>query len=154
MTAPSHAWTYLVNQMKKWLVLCASAACTLAFAGTQFTNVPEAMHKPLNNHSLKTAQLDSKGVLRVQINKPVVSQLVYATFIFNGICAEQWRNPTRFATLGLTRVEVFDNSAAQGFAFDPSGNICAQMGEMGKNFGAMIAQRTVPGNAGVCPQRP
>lgn len=154
MTAPSHAWTYLVNQMKKWLVLCASAACTLAFAETQFTNVPEPMHKPLNNHGLKSAQLDSKGLLRVQMNKPVLSKLAYANFIFNGICAEQWRNPQRFATLALTRVEVLDAAAAEGFAFDATGDVCVQMGKMGKNFSALIAEHTVSCKAGVCPQRP
>ena len=152
MAVPFIALTDPVNHMKKWLVLCASAACTLAFAGVQFTNVPEPMHKPLNNHSLKTAQFDSKGVLRVQMNKPVVSELVYATFIYNGICAEQWRNPERFATLALTRVEVLDAAAAQGFAFDASGDICEQMGQMGKNFRALIAGRTVACTTGSCPQ--
>lgn len=137
--------------MKKWIALCASAACTMVFAEVQFTNVPEPMHKPLNNHNLKSAQLDSKGVLRVQIDKPVVSELMYSTFIFNGICAEKWRNPERFATLALTRVEVFDAAAAQGFAFDASGDICAQMGHMGKNIHALIAGRTVACTAGACP---
>lgn len=140
--------------MKKWLAFCAGAACTWALAGTQFTNVPEPMHKPFNNHNLKTAQLSDQGVLRVQIDKPAISQLVYSTFIFNGICSEQWRNPARFATLKLTRVEVFDNSGAQGFAFDPSGDLCKQMGSMGKNFGAMIAERTVTCSAGTCPPAP
>ena len=138
--------------MKKWLAFLFSAAATLAFAGTQFTNVPEPMHKPLNNHHLKTAQLDGKGVLRVQINKPTVSKLVYATFIFNGICAEQWRNPERFATMALTRVEVFDAAASEGFAFDARSDICVEMGKMGKNFSALIAERTVPCTAGTCPQ--
>lgn len=138
--------------MNKWIALCASAACTLVFAEVQFTNVPEPMHKPLKNHNLKSAQLDSKGVLRVQINKPVVSELAYSTFIFNGICAEQWRNPARFATLALMRVEVFNAAAAQGFAFNATGDICTQMGHMGKNIHALIAERTVSCTAGACAQ--
>ena len=140
--------------MKKWLALCAGAAGSLAFAGVQFTNVPEAMHKSLGNHSLTTAQLDSQGVLRVQMNKPVLSELVYATFIYNGICAEQWRNAERFAALALTRVEVFDATAAQGFAFDARGDICVRMGEMGQNYRTLISQRSVACSAGVCPQQP
>lgn len=154
MATPSNAGTEPVKRMKKWLALCASAAGTLAFAGVQFTNVPEAMHKPLGNHGLTTAQLDNQGVLRVQMNKPVVSELMYATFIYNGICAEQWRNAERFAALALTRVEVFDASAAQGFAFDARGDICVQMGAMGKNYRTLINDSSVACSAGVCPQRP
>lgn len=136
--------------MKKWLALLICAASTLAFAGVEFKNVPETWHKSLSNHSLKTAQLD-KGVLRLQMNKPAVTELVYSGFIYNGICAEQWRNPERFATLALTRVELLDNSGAQGFAFDARGNICEEMGQMGKNYKTMIGERSVACNAGVCP---
>lgn len=137
-------------RIKKWLALLLGAASTLACAGVEFKNVPEPMHKPLSNHGLKTAQLD-KGVLRLQLNKPVVSELVYAGFIYNGICAEQWRNPERFATLALTRVELLDASANQGFAFDARGNICEEMGHMGQNYKTLIGTRTVACNAGVCP---
>lgn len=138
-------------QLKKWFALCACATATLAWAGVQFTNVPQAMHKPLGNHSLKAAQLDGQGVLRVQMDKPMVSELVYATFIYNGICAEQWRHPERFATLALAQVQVFDATAAQGFAFDARGDICVRMGRMGQNFHALIAERTVACSAGACP---
>ncbi|WP_027995220.1 hypothetical protein [Simplicispira psychrophila] len=139
--------------MKKWLALLISAASTLAIAGVEFKNVPEPMHKPLSNHGLKSAQLDN-GVLRVQINKPVVNELVYSNFIVHGICAEQWRNPARFATLGLTRVEALDASGTQGFAFDARGGICEQMGVMGQNVRTLINQRSVVCNAGVCPPQP
>ncbi len=142
---------FLVIAMKKWLALLISAASTLAFAGMEFKNIPEPLHKPLGNHGLKLAQLDKGGVLRVQMEKPEVSELIYATFIYNGICAEQWRNPARFATLALTRVELLDGKAAQGFAFDARGDICEQMGQMGKNYKTMISERTVACNAGVCP---
>lgn len=139
--------------MKKILVCLIGAASALAFAATEFKNVPEPLHKSLGNHGLKTAQLD-KGVLRLQMDKPVITELLYSSFIFNGICAEQWRNPERFATLALTRVELLDAAGAQGFAFDAKGDACVQMGEMGKNFRAFISERTVACNAGVCPQRP
>lgn len=138
--------------MKKILVLLISAASALAFAGTEFKNVPEPLHKSLGNHGLKSAQLD-KGVLRVQMDKPVVTELMYATFIYNGICAEQWRNPSRFATLALTRVEVLDASATHGFAFDAREDICVEMGQMGKNFRTLINARTVVCNAGACQQQ-
>ena len=143
--------------MKKILVCLLGATCALAFAETQFKNVPEPMHKPLNNHGLKTAQLD-QGVLRLQTNKPAVSELAYASFIYHGICAEQWRNPERFATLSLKRVELLDAAGAQGFAFDAnsgvSGDVCTQMRLMGQNYRTLIQQHTVQCSAGVCPQRP
>ena len=138
--------------MKKILVCLIGAASALAFAGTEFKNVPEPMHKPLSNHSLKTAQLD-QGVLRVQVDKPVLTELVYASFIFNGICAEKWRNPARFASLALTRVEVLDASATHGFAFDARGDVCDEMGIMGKNVRTLINAHTVPCNASACQQQ-
>ncbi|MDD2712122.1 MAG: hypothetical protein PHU77_04310 [Simplicispira sp.] len=139
--------------MKRLLVLLIGAASALACTAMEFKNVPAPMHKPLSNHGLKAAQLDN-GVLRLQMDKPVVTELMYSSFIFNGICAEQWRNPERFATLALTRVELLDASAGQGFAFDARGDVCVQMGEMGKNFKAFIAERTVACTGGVCPQKP
>ena len=140
--------------MKKWLAFLISAASTLAFAGVEFKNVPEPMHKPFSNHKLKTVELDKGGLLRVQMDKPAVSELVYSNFIIHGICATKWRNPERFATLDLTRVELLDANATEGFAFDARGDVCVQMGQLGKKFGAFIAQRTVPCEAGVCPKHP
>lgn len=137
--------------MKKWLALLISAASTLAFAGVEFKNVPEAMQKPLSNHTLKTAEMDKAGMLRLQMDKPVLSELVYSNFIVHGICAEQWRNPERFASWALTRVEVFDASAAEGFAFDARGDICEQMGRMGQKIKPLVDQRSVVCQAGVCP---
>ena len=137
--------------MKKWLALLISAASTLAFAGVEFKNVPEAMQKPLSNHKLKTAEMDKAGVLRLQMDKSAISELVYSNFIINGICAEQWRNPERFASLALTRVELFDASAAEGFAFDARGDICEQMGRTGQNVKILVDKRSVACNAGVCP---
>ena len=137
--------------MKKWLALLICAASTLAFAGVEFKNVPESMHKPLSNHKLKTAELDKAGVLRLQMDKPVLSELVYSNFIVHGICAEQWRNPERFASLALTRVELLDASAAEGFAFDARGDICEQMGRTSQNIKTLVDQRSVVCHAGVCP---
>lgn len=139
--------------MKRMLALLIGAACTLAFADTEFKNVPQPLQKALRGNALKTAQLDN-GVLRLQMDKPVVTELVYSTFIFHNICAEQWHNPEQFAKWALTRVELLNASAAQGFAFDARGDVCVQMGQLGKSFGPFIGQRTVQCNAGTCPQHP
>ena len=152
-----HAEVSHANRMKKLLVLLIGAASALACTAMEFKNVPAPMHKPLSNHGLKAAQLDN-GVLRLQMDKPVVTELMYSSFIFNGICAEQWRNPERFATLSLKRVELLDAAGAQGFAFDAnsgvSGDVCTQMRLMGQNYRTLIQQHTVQCSAGVCPQRP
>lgn len=137
--------------MKKLLVLLMGAASALACAAMEFKNVPEPWHKPLSHHSLKSAQLDN-GVLRLQLDKPEVTELVYSTFIFHGICAEQWRTPERYAALGLTRVELLDAAGAKGFAFDARGDACEQMGQMGKNFRTFIRERTVVCQGGTCPR--
>ena len=141
----------LVTSMKKWLAFLFCAASTLAFAGVEFKNVPEAMHKPLSNHKLKAAELDKAGVLRLQMDRPAISEMVYSNFIIHGICAEQWRNPERFASLALTRVELFDASAGEGFAFDARGDICEQMGRTGQKLKPLVDQRSVVCHAGACP---
>ena len=137
--------------MKKWLAFLICAASTLALAGEEFKNVPEAMQKPLSNHKLKAAELDKAGVLRLQMDRPAISEMVYSNFIIHGICATKWRNPERFATLDLTRVELLDANATEGFAFDARGDICEQIGRTGQNVKLLVDQRSVVCSAGVCP---
>jgi hypothetical protein len=139
--------------MKKLFALLACTACTLAAADTALTNVPPTLQKALHGSAIQSARLDA-GVLRLQMDKPQVTELVYATFVFHNICAQQWRHPEQFAGYGLTRVELLNAGATQGFAFDARGDVCAEMGQMGKNFRSFIAQRTVSCDAGTCPARP
>ena len=139
--------------MKKMLALLIGAVCTLAMANTEFKNIPVPMQKALRGNALKTVHLDN-GVMRLQMDKPVITELVYSTFVFHNICAEQWHNPEQFAKLALTWVELLNATGAQGFAFDARGNVCEQMGQLGKNFGTFIGQRTVQCEAGTCPKHP
>lgn len=139
--------------MKKLLALLIAAASTVAIAAPEFTNVPAPLQKSLSHHGLKTAQLD-QGVLRVSMAKPEISELVYSTFVYHGICAEQWRSPERFTGVTLNRVEVFNADGTQGFAFDARGEVCVQMGQMGQNYRTLIAKHTTKCAAGACAQRP
>ena len=88
------------------------------------------------------------------IRDSLVSELVYSTFVYYNICAVQWNHPEQFAQIALKRVELLDAAGAQGFAFDARGDVCVQMGKMGKNFRTFIAQYTVKCDAGTCPQHP
>lgn len=139
--------------MKKLLALLIGAASTLAIAAPEFKSVPAPLQKSLSHHGLQTAQLDN-GVLRLQMDKPEITELVYSTFIYHGFCAEQWRSPDRFTGVQINRVVLLNATGAQGYAFDVRGNVCAQMGELGKNFRTLIGQYTVKCEAGACPQRP
>jgi hypothetical protein len=122
-------------------------------ATTDARGLCRSSQKALRGNALKSVQLDN-GVMRLQMDKPVVTELVYSTFIFHNICAEQWHNPEQFAKLALTRVELLNATGAQGFAFDARGDVCVQMGQLGKNFRTFIGQRTVQCEAGTCPKRP
>ena len=137
--------------MKKLLALLIGAASTLALAAPEFKNVPAPLQKSLAHHGLKTAQLDN-GVLRLQMDKPEISELVYSTFIYHGFCAEQWRSPERFAGVPLNRVELLNTNSTQGYAFDVRGDVCVQMGQMGKNYRTLIGQHTVKCEGGACPR--
>ena len=130
------------------LALLACATTTLAWANPDFKNVPPSMQKSL--HGISAAQFDG-GVLRAQMNKPEVTELVYNTFVFHNICAREWYEPQQFASLGLARVELLNAKGDQGFAFDTRGNVCTEMGRLGKNFRTFISQYTVACTAGGCP---
>lgn len=139
--------------MKLLLTLLIAVACPLAGASTEFKNVSPPLQKMLHGNALKTAHLED-GVLRLHSSKPEVSEIFYNTFVFHNICAEQWVNPQQFAQFGLKRVELLNVDGSQGFAFDVRGDVCTQMGQLGKNFRSFIAQYTVKCSAGTCPQRP
>lgn len=117
----------------------------------EYSNVDASLQKALGHTSLKAAHMNN-GVLRVQLAKPDVSELTYYTYVYHDICAHQWRQPEVFAQWKLQRVEVFNDSAAQGFAFDARGSVCADMGQMGKNYRTFMQQRTQVCQAGTCPK--
>lgn len=136
--------------MKKLLPLLLASACTLALAEPAFQNVPEVLQKPLLGNGLTAARMQ-QGVLQLQMGKPEVTELVYATFVFHSICAPQWRQPQAFAQAGLARVELLNADASQGFAFDARGDVCARMGQMGQNHRGLITQHTSACTAQGCP---
>jgi hypothetical protein len=136
--------------MKYIVALLACAASTLALADSEFKNVPPLLHKSIQHGGVTAAQFDG-GVLRAQLNKAEVTELVYQTFVFHNICAREWYEPQQFASLGLARVELLNAKGDQGFAFDTRGNVCTEMGRLGKNFRTFISQYTVACTAGGCP---
>lgn len=136
--------------MKYLVALLACAASTLALADAEFKNVPPLLHKSIQHGGVTAAQFDA-GVLRANLGKPEVTELVYQTFVFHNICARQWYEPRQFADMGLARVELLNAKGDQGFAFDTRGDVCEEMGKMGKNYRSFINQRTVACTAGGCP---
>ena len=136
--------------MKHLVALLACALSTLALADTEFKNVPPLLHKSIKAGGLVAAQFDA-GVLRARLNKPEFSEAVYDSFIFHNICAKQWFEPAQFAALGLSRVELLNAAGTGGYAFDARGEVCAEMGKLGKNFRSFIAQHTVACTASGCP---
>lgn len=142
--------------MKKTLTLLL-AACALAATATaapQFSDIPPDMQKVLQGNALKSAQLDNQGVLRLTSEKPAISELTFASLVFHTICAQQWRHPEEFARWQLTRVQLLEVGAQQGYAFDARGDICQRMGQMGQNYRSVIQQRTVVCSSGQCPAQP
>ncbi|TXH86726.1 MAG: hypothetical protein E6Q78_16465 [Rhodoferax sp.] len=139
--------------MKSAMLSMALACATVgAAAAAPFAGVPEPLGGSLGMHQVKEATWKN-GVLRVQLQKAEVSELVYYTFIYHGICAEQWHKPEAFNKMGLTRTEVLDATGAKGFAFDGDAAVCAEMGSMGKRFGNFIGERTSKCEAGACAKR-
>ena len=136
--------------MKPLLALLLAACSHWAVAGPDYQNVPPGLQKALHGNGIKSAQM-GQGVLRLQVNKPEVSELVYATFVFHSICGDQWRHPAQFADYGLKRVEMLNADASQGFAFDARGDVCVQMGQLGKNYRSFIGQYSAVCTSAGCP---
>jgi hypothetical protein len=136
--------------MKTAFLTMALACATFgASAATPIAGVPEPLGSSLGMHQVKDASWKN-GVLRVQLQKAEISELVYYTFIYHGICAEQWHKPAAFNQMGLVRTEVFGATGVNGFAFDGDAAVCAEMGNMGKKFGKFIGERTTRCEAGQC----
>ncbi|MBS0390821.1 MAG: hypothetical protein KGM60_11295 [Comamonadaceae bacterium] len=136
--------------MKSILAILLFAAASLALADTEFKTVPPLLQKSIKAGGVSEAQFDA-GVLRARVKKPELSEAVYAGFIFHNICAKQWFEPAQFAAMGLSRVELLNAAGTQGYAFDARGEVCAEMGKLGKNFRSFIAHYTVACTAGSCP---
>lgn len=137
------------NAVKKWIAWGLGCMAVAAFAGAELSKVPAPLNQSLASHSTKSAAMDG-GVLRVVLNKPALTELAFFTFIYHDICAQQWRQPESFAKMGLKRVEVLNAAGADGFAFDGDAAVCADMGQMGKNYRTFIGQRTAKCEAGRC----
>lgn len=136
--------------MRKISALAALVLCVGSALAVEYSNVDASLQKALGHGSLKAAQMQS-GVLRVVLTKPELSELAYYTYVYHDICAHQWRQPQVFAQWKLQRVEVFNATTSQGFAFDARGSVCADMGQMGQNYRTLIAQRTQACTTGTCP---
>lgn len=136
--------------MKPLVALLLAASATCALAEPNLDQVPAVLHKPLLGNGLQSAQMNDKGVLRLQMGKPQVSELTYSSFIYHSICAEQWRHPEAFAKAQLTRVQLLNADASQGFAFDASGDVCERMGQMGQKYRDLIGPRTSACSASSC----
>lgn len=155
MTKPS-----VPNALKKVLgAACIAVATMIATtsasiaADLEYHNIPKDMEKPLLGNALSKAQINQPGVLRLTMDKPTISELEYTNFVFQGFCAEQWRNPERFAAWSITKVELLNSSEQDGFAFDSTGDICAELGhsgQSGQSYREKIAQRTTNCTAGNC----
>ncbi|SDM48044.1 hypothetical protein SAMN05428957_106181 [Oryzisolibacter propanilivorax] len=135
------------------LLLAACAPLALAQQPPTFTDVPPSLQKALQGHGLRSAQLDG-GTLRLVSGKPQVSELAFASFVFHGICAHQWRQPAEFARWQLARVQLLDASGQQGYAFDARGDVCQRLGERAQNYHALIQRHTQACAAGACPAQP
>jgi len=133
------------------IAVLLAGACTAAVAEPSFDKVPKLLHKPLMGNSLKAAEMREGGVLRLQMDKPQVSELVYSTFVYHAICAEQWRHPEEFPKMGLQRVELFNADASTGYAFDTRGDVCERMGKMGQSYRSLITQHTAACSDNACP---
>lgn len=140
----------MVNAMRKTVCVVLCWGLGGLCLATEYKDVDPTLQKALGHSGLKSAHRQG-GVLRVALDKPEITELGYLTYVYHDICAHQWRQPAVFAQWKLERVEVFNASASQGYVFDARGTVCAEMGQMGKNYRSFIQQRTKACTAGNCP---
>ena len=114
--------------MKKLLACLLAGICTLASAELVVKNLPPSLERPLQGNGLLAAEMDAQGVLHLRSKKATISELDYNNFVMHGLCSEQWRDPARFASWNLGKVELLAVDGQQGYVFDASGDVCEQLG--------------------------
>src|SRR5574344_1489716 len=114
--------------MKKLLACLLASICTLASAELVVKNLPPSLERPLQGNGLLAAEMDAQGVLHLRSKKATISELDYNNFVMHGLCSEQWRDPARFASWNLGKVELLAVDGQQGYVFDASGDVCEQLG--------------------------
>ena len=139
--------------MKKRLACLLAGICTLASAELVVKNLPPSLERPLQGNGLLAAEMDAQGVLHLRSKKATISELDYNNFVMHGLCSEQWRDPARFASWNLGKVELLAVDGQQGYAFDASGDVCEQLGrcgQPGQNFRKRVAERPPGCQQGQC----
>lgn len=117
--------------------------------------VPPAIVKALKPFTIKSAELSS-GVLRVVMDRPMVSVDMYRAAGIRGACHSLIGNPKAWGKAKIERIEVLNDIAAQGYALEDAAQICTAIAD-GKLTADQeekrIADTTVGCIAGNCSRR-
>lgn len=118
--------------MRMLPVFTASVAGALALyaAIAKGSTLPQDLQKSLKPYAIKDASLQT-GVLKVVMDRPVVTWTMYYNIVTWAACAPLWESKAKAWGGGdIKRIEVRNGTAAQGFAFVGGRKECAELGSM------------------------
>lgn len=110
--------------MKKVALILLLASINTAHAEP----VPASIAKQLKPLDINSVELDS-NVLRVDMNRPRVTEDIYATVI-NSVCASLILEPGSWGKTDFQRVEVVNSFGAQGRVFSGGAAECKAIGKL------------------------
>lgn len=110
--------------MKKIALILLLASINAAHAEP----VPASIAKQLKPLDIKSVELEN-SVLRVDMNRPRVTEDIYATVI-NSVCASLILEPGSWEKTDFQRVEVVNSFGAQGRVFSGGAAECKAIGKL------------------------
>lgn len=129
--------------------------CALIFVtgSALAVEVPSELQRNLKAYATKSIEL--KGdVLRVTMDKPVVTHEMYRMIVVGGVCGSLWTGKGGWGTTKIERAEVLNNLGAQGFAMTDLKSACDAIGTAkGDEYKPLVQRNTVTCVVGECRAR-
>lgn len=93
-------------------------------------NIPEKLAKNMELIKPKSMSL-SDGVLRIVLDKPIVTQEVYKSVLSYGACYSLWKDEKNgWGKSKIQRIEVMNRSEGSGFALIDARKSCEKLGNL------------------------
>lgn len=98
--------------------------------GTESTkNIPKELIEHINSHQIINAALEN-GVLKVIYNEDILPYQYYESFAHGSCYPLYVRNNDGWNSVRITRIEVLNSIAAQGYALQNPRSFCDKIGKM------------------------
>lgn len=126
----------------------------LIFLGFSVTaradSIPPSVQKWIKPFQTQSVELSS-GVLRVVMNREMVSDSMYHSVAVDGVCTALFGEAKGWGNARIDRIEVMNRISAQGYALLDAKNTCQRVGDLNAvEAKKLVAAQTVRCVSGHC----